>query len=749
MTVEMKWEHAKEVGLTQAEWNHLISTLGRSPTLEELHMVGVQWSEHCSYKSSKHFLKNLMSSGEAVLQGPGENAGLVKFDDRRCLAFKIESHNHPSYVEPFQGAATGVGGILRDIFTMGARPIALANYLRFGDFKTERMPYLLKGVVNGISHYGNCIGIPTLGGEVHCDSSYDTNILVNVFALGVANPDKIFYSNTAKPGQSVMIWGARTGRDGIHGASLLASADFEEGVEDEKKSKIRVQVGDPFQEKILMEACLECMETLRPKLAAIQDMGAAGLTCSTLEISEKSKIGMKLELEKVPMRESNMAAYELLLSESQERMLAIVEKGSEEDFAKILNKWGCESAVLGETTADGFLRISFHGQNVVELPVAKLMDPPAFDLPEPKWDRKAKQTDPEQWPADVKDEWSVLNQLMAHPNIASKQKIYERYDASVGASTVAGPQQAEAAVIWLGPQKEGVAYKGACLESYAAKDPGIGAEFAAAECYRGLSMVGARALALTDGMNMGNPTTPHVQAALQKSVEGLNRAMKVFETPCVSGNVSLYNQRVDDKGARDIKPSMFVVMVGKVDDVSHIKPSYFTQAGNEVWLIESFQSSQSLPLGSLYAELRWSQELQEYLPELNLEAEKKLGEAVKAGLGAQIFESIRDVSDGGVACALAESCFGPEQHLGFEGDWSKSQDRRDKLLFSESGGRAIVEIKPENRAALMKLSMKYQTQIKRLGSLTEKNEFRIRPLMSGSLEELYQSWSGSFDALSS
>jgi len=376
---------AKAVGLDEKEWEHLTKTLERTPSAEELQMIGVMWSEHCSYKSSKRHLKNLISAGPAVLEGPGENAGLVSVDEKRAVAFKVESHNHPSLVEPFQGAATGVGGILRDIFTMGARPIALGNYLRFGELNSAKQQFLLNGVVAGISHYGNCMGIPTLGGQLQTDACYESNILVNVFALGLVDKVCVFKSNTARANQSIMIWGAKTGRDGIHGASLLASADVQEDKQESKEQKIRVQVGDPFKEKSLLEATLECMEDLGSKVSAIQDMGAAGLTCSTMEIADKSKIGMKINLDAVPVRETGMEAYELLLSESQERMLAIVEEGSEQAFVEKLKKWDCEAAVIGTTTQDEQLRFTYRGEQVVNLPVSRVMDPPLADLPAPQW----------------------------------------------------------------------------------------------------------------------------------------------------------------------------------------------------------------------------------------------------------------------------------------------------------------------------------------------------------------------------
>lgn len=746
---------AQSVGLSEAEWNHLLAVLERQPSIEELQMIGVQWSEHCSYKSSKKHLKKIISQGGSVVQGPGENAGLVNLDDRRAIAFKVESHNHPSYVEPFQGAATGVGGILRDIFTMGARPHVLGNYLRFGDFKNAKQQYLLNGVVSGISHYGNCVGVPTLGGQVHSDPSYESNILVNVFALGLVDKDKVFKSDTASAQQSIMVWGAKTGRDGIHGASLLASADFEEQHGESKEQKIRVQVGDPFKEKCLMEATLECMEKLGSKITAIQDMGAAGLTCSTLEISDKSKVGMRIELDRVPAREDQMEAYELLLSESQERMLAVVEKGSEKEFKEILHKWECAAETIGETTGDGLLKISYRGEQVVNLPVSRLMDPPEPELPsveaaQPLFDVTSKQKAFEV-PSEPKEEWLSLRYLLSLPRIASKAALYQQYDSSVGGFSVSGPSEASAGVILAsgeGQQYLGVAFKGAWDEDYASKNPRYAAQAAMAECYRALACVGAKALGITDGVNLGNPNTPKVQKELSQIVEGMNDAISVFDTPCVSGNVSLYNQTQLKNEARDIKPTTFIVMVGKVEDVRRIKPANFQKPGSEVWLVEVPGNSQKLPHSSVYSRVFWKNDAQDsQMPHLNLQSEKLLALFIKEALEEDLCESIRPISDGGLAVCLAESCFQSEKTFGFEGDWSKYQDRRDFLLFNESGGRVVLEIEPSKRALLMKLGMKHKLETKRIGTVVEENIFRIRPLLSGPISELQEAWSQCFEQL--
>ncbi len=743
-------ELAKAVGLTESEWQHFEKVLGRTPTSAEIQMIGVMWSEHCSYKSTKPFLMKIISKGKQVLEGPGENAGLIRFDEKRAIAFKIESHNHPSFVEPFQGAATGVGGILRDIFTMGARPIAVGDYLRFGDLQTSKHQYLLDGVVSGIAHYGNCMGIPTVAGHIRSHPCYNGNILVNVFALGIANQEQIFRSSTARPGQSIMIWGAKTGRDGIHGASLLASSDFQETTTESTEQKIRVQVGDPFKEKCLMEATLECMNNLKEDLMAIQDMGAAGLTCSTMEISYKSGIGMQINLNAVPVREKGMQAFELLLSESQERMLAVVRRGSEERFQKILQKWGCECATIGETHAEPQLRMEFDGKRIVDLPVMDVMDPPAPSLPVPQWSTDLVSTESSvSVPADVKNEWESLKEILSDPAIASKKEIYKRYDSTVGARTVLGPGH-DAAVLWVDTESErGVAFKGVSDEDYYAIDPAYGAKSSMVKGIRALACMGAKALAFTDGVNIGNPHHPRVLGALSKMVEGMNEVIQIFETPCVSGNVSMYNQTQSKGQSFDIYPTTFMVMVGKVEKVSRSVPSSFQRVGSEVWLLEIPQDSpQPLPVASLYAQKAWPETEQRVhantaLPFLDLKGEKRLQNALLAAHEKEIFLSCRDVSRGGLGVALAKACLS-ENPFGFEGDWSKSQQRRDSLLFGESHGRVIAEIQASTRAELMKLGMDFNLQVKRLGTVMAEPVFRIRPLLTGSVEDLLKAWRGTY-----
>lgn len=739
-------------GLSVHEWDHLNQVLGRLPSATEIQMIGVMWSEHCSYKSSKRWLKQLITQGSQVLQGPGENAGLVRIDEKRAMAFKVESHNHPSFVEPFQGAATGVGGILRDIFTMGARPIATGNYLRFGELSSVKHQYLSEGVVSGIAHYGNCMGIPNVAGSISTNACYNGNILVNVFALGIVESGQIFKSSTAIPGHSVMIWGAKTGRDGIHGASLLASADFESNKTETKEQKVRVQVGDPFKEKCLMEATLQAMREAKGDLLAIQDMGAAGLTCSTMEISDKSKIGMRIELDHVPVREEKMEAFELLLSESQERMLAVVRKGSEEKFTKILEKWGCEAATLGETDDTRRLKIFYRNELVVDLPTSDLTDPPAADLPDPEWPEILKVSGPA--PLDTSEllaqggrtEWSALMTMLSHPSVSSKEKVYERYDSTVGTSTVLGPGH-ESAVMWIGESDQdfmGVGFKGVAAEDYYQLNPRYGAALSLVKAIRGLACSGVRAIAYTDGVNAGNPHRAHVQAALKMMIEGFNDVTKIFDTPCIGGNVSLYNQTVQNDQPSDIFPTTFAVAAGIISDVRKAVPSKFQEVGSEVWMIEIPGNKQDLPVASLYARLFWDEgEYARGYPFFDLEGERRLQSALLKGADQKIFLSTKDVGEGGLAVALAKACF-QNGLKGFEGDLAKTQSRRDFLLFGESQGRVIVEIAPAKRSELMKLGLEFNLQVKRLGSVVKAPTFRINPLLNGSIEDLQKAWRSVF-----
>lgn len=740
------YDLALKLGITEKEWRHALTVINREPMICELQMIAVMWSEHCSYKSSKHQLKRLLTKAPQVLQGPGENAGLVALDEKRAISFKIESHNHPSFVEPFQGAATGVGGILRDVFTMGAKPIALGNYLRFGQLSIPRHQELVEGVVAGIAHYGNCMGIPVTGGHVSTHSRYNGNILVNVFALGLVDRDFIFKSNTAAPDGVVMVWGAKTGRDGIHGASLLASTHFESGNSETLEQKIRVQVGDPFLEKVLMEATLESMKLHGDDILAIQDMGAAGLTSSTTEIASKSGVGMDLDLEHVPQREEGMQPWELLLSESQERMLAVVRKGSEKKFQAILEKWGCDSAVIGKTTQGGQLVMRFKGETVVDLPIDKLMDPPPADLPAAEWPVSTNPEIDKSALPDIRGEADVLVRLLMEPSVAYKEAIYGRFDTTVGNATVFGPGH-EAAVHWT-PSKEhphlGIAFKGAAEEMLYARDPRMGAMASFLKTIRSLACVGSEPLAYTDGLNLGDPYTAETQAALQLTVDGFNAVAEAFGVPCISGNVSLHNKTVTQGVAVNIPPTNFVVTVGRVEDVRKALPSVFQSIGSEVWLLEIPESEQDLPWSSLYAHLAWGGDRAfSKLPRVDLAGEKRLFELLKQFHSRNLLKSSRSVGRGGLAVTLVKSCFA-EQVFGFDGDLSKTRKRRDELLFGEAPGKIIVEIDPKNRAELMQLSESATILAKKIGVVSSEPAFCLRPTLATDIHKLGAAWKSTF-----
>src|SRR5947209_140469 len=539
--------------LTESEYEKILSLLGREPTLTELGIFSVMWSEHCSYKSSRIHLKKLPTQSKHILQGPGENAGIIDVGDGVAIAFKIESHNHPSFIEPFQGAATGVGGILRDIFTMGARPIAVMDSIRFGrldDEKTgRRNQHILEGVVSGIAHYGNCFGVPTVGGECVFEQSYDGNPLVNVFALGVFRHDEIFYGKASGIGNPVIYVGAKTGRDGIHGASM-ASAEF---TEESKQKRPNVQVGDPFMEKLLLEACLEAMKT--GAIVGIQDMGAAGLTSSTCEMGSRAGTGIEIELTKVPQRETGMTPYEIMLSESQERMLLVAEKGREQAVYEVFKKWGLDAVQIGAVTSDGLLRIENHGEVVAEIPNRALADEaPRYHRPFTTPLRVAPLDGPMVKSSDLKAD---LKKLLGSADLCSKRWIWEQYDDQVRTNTVAGPGY-DAAVVRIKGTGTSVAMSLDGNGRYCSLDPREGTKLIVAECCRNLSTVGALPIATTNNLNFGNPERPEIMAQIVESIEGLAEACSFFEVPVTGGNVSLYNETL----GTPIFPTPVVGIVG-------------------------------------------------------------------------------------------------------------------------------------------------------------------------------------------
>jgi phosphoribosylformylglycinamidine synthase len=664
--------------LTQTEYEKILSLLGREPSFTELGIFSVMWSEHCSYKSSRVHLKKLPTRSKHVLQGPGENAGIIDIGDGMAIAFKIESHNHPSFIEPFQGAATGVGGILRDIFTMGARPIAVMDALRFGrldDPETgPRNGRLLEGVVSGIAHYGNCFGVPTVGGECSFDESYDGNPLVNVFALGVFRHDEVFYGKATGIGNPVIYVGAKTGRDGIHGASM-ASAEF---TEESKQKRPNVQVGDPFMEKLLLEACLEAMKT--GAIVGIQDMGAAGLTSSSCEMGSRAGTGVEMDLDLVPQRESGMSAYEIMLSESQERMLLVATKGREREVLDVFEKWGLDAVVVGIVRDDGMLRIRQHGEVVAEIPNRALADEaPVYHRPYTKPLRTASLDGPK---VTSKNLLGDLKTLLASGDLCSKRWIWEQYDHQVRTNTVAGPG-AEAAIVRIKGTNTSVAMALDGNGRYCALDPREGTKLIVAECCRNLSTVGALPLAATNNLNFGNPERPEIMAQIVESIEGMAEACTFFETPITGGNVSLYNETL---GA-PIIPTPVIGIVGTLETGIPVGIP-FQQEGRSVILLGGYGKPDERQFGSSQYAKTICNSVWGTPPKLDMDSEKRVQAAIRALVRARLVESAHDLSDGGLAVALAECCFGPN---GIGADITlDSELAPGMLLFHEGPSRILV-----------------------------------------------------------
>ncbi len=669
-------EIVQQHGLSPDEYQRIVKTLGREPNLVELGIFSAMWSEHCSYKSSRRFLKGLPTTGPRVLQGPGENAGVVDVGGGLAVAFKMESHNHPSYIEPYQGAATGVGGILRDVFTMGARPIASLNSLRFGNPSHPKTARLLEGVVAGIAGYGNCIGVPTVGGEVAFDSSYDGNCLVNAFTLGILKADKIFRGTASGVGNPVIYLGARTGRDGIHGATM-ASAEFDESSESKRPT---VQVGDPFLEKLLLEACLELFKT--DCLVGIQDLGAAGLTSSSVEMASRAGSGLELDLDLVPRRETGMTPYEVMLSESQERMLLVAKKGREAEVLAICDKWDLAHAVVGRVTDSGKLVLKASGVVVCDLPIAPLTDDaPLYDRPRARpASQDALQQMPEfPQPADLQ---AALLAVLASPTVASKEWVYRQYDHMVRIGTVVRPGAGDAAVVRFTGQREGgVAISLDCNSRWVYLEPRLGAAHAVAESARNVSCVGGEPLAITDCLNFGNPERPEVMWQLEQACLGIGDACNALGTPVVSGNVSLYNE-TEGKG---IFPTPTIGMVGLVDDCSKNAVSSFLAAGDRIGLLGG--TGQGHLGGSEYLRTVHGK-IAGMPPPLDFAREIPVQAAVRAVVRAGLVRTAHDCSDGGLAVALAELCFGRD--LGCKVALDFGALRPDAALFGEDASRILI-----------------------------------------------------------
>jgi phosphoribosylformylglycinamidine synthase subunit PurL len=671
---------ARGLGLTAEEYDRIIHRLGREPSYTELGLFSALWSEHCAYKHSKVFLRRLPQSGRHVLQGPGENAGAVDIGDGWAVVFKVESHNHPSFIEPFQGAATGVGGILRDIFTMGARPIAILDSLRFGDPADPKTRRLIEGVVSGISWYGNCFGCPTVGGEIAFAPEYAGNPLVNVMCLGLVRADRIFRARAEGVGNPVFYVGNKTGRDGIHGATM-ASATFDEHAEERRPT---VQVGDPFTEKLLLEACLEAMAT--GAVVGIQDMGAAGLACCTSEMPARSGTGMDVELAAVPQREEGMTAYELLLSESQERMLLVGAKGREDELRRVFGRWELDAVQIGTVTAGGDLIVRHRGEEVARVPVAALAEAPVYEKPyaPPAWLAERRAFDPLALPEPA-DHGAALLELMGSPTIASKEWAFRQYDQQVGINTLVLPGS-DASVLRVKGTRRAIAVAVDGNGRQVFLDPRAGAAMAVCEAARNVSCAGGRPLGVTDCLNFGSPERPEILWQLAEAVEGIAEACRALELPVVGGNVSLYNETV----GQAILPTPIVGVVGLLDDAGLLCTQWFKGAGHRVALL----GPDAVSLGG--SEYVWTHHRQVggRLAPLDLEVERRVQAAVRAAIGAGLATAAHDCSEGGVAVALAEACVTGKAPLGCEARLPGGA-RPDHVLFGEGPARIVVSVQAE------------------------------------------------------
>ena len=720
----------QQMGLSDEEFALIESIIGRLPNYTETGIFSVMWSEHCSYKNSKPVLSKFPTKGEHVLQGPGEGAGIVDIGDNQAVVFKIESHNHPSAIEPYQGAATGVGGIIRDVFSMGARPIAVLNSLRFGELTSPRVKYLFEEVVAGIAGYGNCIGIPTVGGEVHFDQSYEGNPLVNAMCVGLINHEDIKKGQAKGVGNTVMYVGAKTGRDGIHGATF-ASEEFSDESEEKRSA---VQVGDPFMEKLLLEACLEVIKN--DALVGIQDMGAAGLTSSSAEMASKAGSGIEMNLDLIPQRETGMSAYEMMLSESQERMLLVIEKGREQEIIDIFEKYDLEAVSVGHVTDDKMLRLLHQGEVVCELPVDALAEEaPVYHKPssEPAYYREFLETKVEA-PA-ITDAAQTLKQLLQQPTIASKEWVYDQYDYMVRTNTVVAPGS-DAGVLRIRGTKKALAMTTDCNARYLYLDPEVGGKIAGAEPARNMVCSGARPLAVTDNLNFGNPEKPEIFWQIEKSADGISEACRTLSTPVIGGNVSLYNE----SNGTAIYPTPVIGMVGLVEDTAHITTQSFQQAGDVIFVIgetkEEFAGSelQKMTEGRIYGKA----------PEIDLNVELARQEALLAAIQNDLVQSAHDVSEGGLGVALAESTFGTD---GLGADIQIDLDS-EASLFSETQSRFVVTVKPEHREAFA-AAVK---DAKEVGTVTNDGVFTVKnqegqQWIHAAVNELERAWKGAIPCL--
>ena len=734
-------------GVTPEEYERILKWLGRVPTMTELGIFSVMWSEHCSYKSSRVHLKRLPTQSRLVMQGPGENAGIIDVGGEWACAFKIESHNHPSFVEPFQGATTGVGGILRDIFTMGARPVAVMDSLRFGPITREQDPEMdratlhknhsvLDGVVGGVASYGNCFGVPNVGGETRFEKCYAGNPLVNAFALGLVKKDEIFYASASGAGNPVIYVGSKTGKDGIHGATM-ASEEFSEGSEAKRPN---VQVGDPFMEKLLLEACLEAMQT--GAIVGIQDMGAAGLTCSTCELGGRGGVGLEIELDLVPQRETGMSSYEIMLSESQERMLLVAERGREEEVYAVFRKWGLDAVAVGRVIGENTMRVLHHGIAVAQIPNQALTDDaPLYHREVGEWTSGVPGQKPGALQLGTKNHFSSdFHKLLASPNVCSKHWVYEQYDSMVQTNTMQGPGEL-AGVIRIKGTQRGLAMALYGNGRWCYLDPRLGAEHSVARASRMVACTGAQPVAATNCLNFGNPEKPPVMAQFSQVIDGLAEACIALETPITGGNVSFYNETLGEA----IYPTPTLGIVGILADVTKAVGASAKAAGRAIVLLTPGQKTHSgeeqNEFGSSEFAVHVLGELWGTPPILDLKAEKSLQDLLQVLAEGELVESARDVAEGGIAVAAAKIGF--PQGLGAEIDLISAGLPAECALFAEDASRALVTCDPIKVGAIEEAAVKYGLNAQQIGATTcEKFTVRIdgNPVIDGEVSAFKQSW---------
>src|SRR5271166_221405 len=771
VTSELLAQHS----ITAEEYSRILAALGRTPSLTELGIYSVMWSEHCSYKSSRVHLKRLPTRSARVVQGPGENAGIIDVGDGWACAFKIESHNHPSYIEPYQGAATGVGGILRDIFTMGARPLAIMDSLRFGPISNEGRPTfgaesgsdsaakvgsdelaqlihrnhaIVEGVVSGIAGYGNCFGVPNLGGETKFESCYSGNPLVNAFALGLVRRDQIFYARAAGEGNPVIYVGAKTGRDGIHGATM-ASEEFSEASEQKRPN---VQVGDPFMEKLLLEACLEAMRT--GAIVGIQDMGAAGLTCSTCEMGGRGGVGIEIELDRVPQRETGMTPYEIMLSESQERMLLVAKKGREEKVYRVFEKWGLDAVEVGKVTTDNRLRVLEHGKIVAEIPNPALTDEaPVYKRPLARWEPPV----PREMPEDVKlggtgDFTANLKQMLASPNICGKRWVWQQYDHMVQTNTVEAPGAGDAGVIRIKPTNPGDSQRGLAMAldgngRWCYLDPRLGAMHAVAEAARKVACSGANPVGATNCLNFGNPEKPHIMWQFSQTIDGITKACEELEIPITGGNVSFYNETLSE----GIYPTPVLGVVGILDDVHKAAKMRFAASGRTIVLLRAGEAGDITDAESEFGSSEYAKEvlgkLWGYPPELDLEKESALQKTVIELVEQGLVDSAHDCADGGLAVALAEKAIpkgvGARVNLASDGLFA------EYVLFGEDAGRIALSCDPARVSRIKEVAEKHGIAADVIGeTIPERLEISLdgKAVIAAAISELSEAYEGALEA---